>query len=134
MKPYLYVFLMLFPVLLQADEVDCENPSNTLEMNSCIGKEVAAAEAELQTYMDKALERYADDAAVSELMVESQNAWLAFRNVHCEATHEMWSGGSIRGVMLGGCLRDVTRQRTHQVWQTYLTYMDSTPPLLPEPE
>ncbi len=37
-------------------------------------------------------------------------------------------------VMAGSCLLDMTKKRTHEIWETYLTYMDSTPPILKEPE
>ena len=36
--------------------------------------------------------------------------------------------------MHGKCLLEQTRRRTHDVWKAYLTFMDSTPPLLPEPK
>ena len=32
-----------------------------------------------------------------------------------------------------GCMIEATRARTHDIWTDYLTYVDRTPPVLPEP-
>ena len=33
-----------------------------------------------------------------------------------------------------GCKIALTQARTHWLWRNWLTYMDSTPPILPEPK
>ena len=71
---------------------------------------------------------------VIDTLNQSQQAWLSYRKAHCDAVYEQWSGGTIRGTMFGGCMLRLTQLRIHVIWQDYLTYMDSTEPLLPEPE
>jgi hypothetical protein len=52
----------------------------------------------------------------------------------CGAVYKNWIGGSIRGSMALNCQDRLTRMRTYTIWLHWLTYMDSTPPLLPRPD
>ncbi len=45
-----------------------------------------------------------------------------------------WAQGSVRGAMAGYCLLKQTRRRTYDLWDAYVTYVDTTPPILPEPK
>ena len=56
-----------------------------------------------------------------------------YRDAECGAVYDYWSGGTIRGTEQLACQIDLTRRHTHTIWRLWLTYMDSTPPLLPEP-
>lgn len=103
-------------------------------MNVCATQEVDAANVRLEQYLAKAKEKYSDDNAVLKLIESGQLAWLAYRNAQCESVHDIWSGGTIRGVMSSSCRLQLTTERTRTIWADYLTYMDSIPPLLPEPK
>jgi len=113
---------------------------NTLEINDCQSATLAAAEAELQRYLAAARKRLqsdaADDAGVAKALAgfdKIQVAWSAYRDAECDAVYDYWSAGTIRTSMQLTCEIDLTRRRTHTVWSQWLTYMDSTPPILPEP-
>ena len=134
MKKYIVPLLILLPFQVHASEIDCGNAMTTYEMNICAGRETEAAETLLEKYLDKAKEKYKNETAVITSLVKSQDAWVIYRKTHCDAIYEMWSGGTIRGVMFGGCMLQLTKQRIHKIWEDYLTYMDSTPPMLPEPK
>ena len=134
MKKYIVPLLIFLPFHVHASEIDCENAMTTYEMNICAGMETEAADTLLEKYLAKAKEKYNDETAVITSLVKSQDAWIIYRKTHCDAIYEMWSGGTIRGVMFGGCMLQLTKQRTHKIWEDYLTYMDSTPPMLPEPK
>lgn len=134
MSKYIIFLLSVFPYLIHADEVDCGKAITTIEINVCAGRALEAADASLEKYFAKAKERYLKEKAVVDLLVKSQEAWVAYRKAHCDAIYDMWSGGTIRGAMFGECMLQLTNQRTHTIWKDYLTYMDSTPPLLPEPK
>lgn len=113
---------------------------NTLEINDCRSAELAAAEADLARYLAAARTRLkadgADDpgsaAALADLD-KTETAWKAYRTAQCDAVYDYWQAGTIRTVMALSCEIDLTRQHTHTVWSSWLTYMDSTPPILPEP-
>jgi uncharacterized protein YecT (DUF1311 family) len=124
MKKLLTFALLILPTYALANEVDCDNAVTTIEINACIGETVATAEAQLAQYIAKAKTRHVEESSVIDLLNQSQHAWLAYRKAHCDAIYDMWSDGSIRGAMFGGCMAQLTKQRTHQIWADYLTYMD----------
>lgn len=128
------IIFALFSILAFANQLDCENAVTTIEINICIGQEIVVANHSLSQYILKAKERYTAKATVIALIDQSQQDWLVYRQSHCDAVYDIWSDGSIRGVMFGECMLKLTEQRTHQIWDDYLTYMDDTPPLLPEPK
>lgn len=110
----------------------CENVMTTIEINICSTREVEAVEKRVEQYLEKAIERYAGQDKVIEAIKKSQEQWSVYSKEHCNSVYEIWSAGTIRGVMDGSCMLSLTKQRTHTIWSSYVQYEDSTPPLLPE--
>jgi uncharacterized protein YecT (DUF1311 family) len=134
MKISRFLFTLLLPSFLAtANDIDCKNTFTTIEINACIGDALENENKVLGLYLSKAKERYANQVTVITSIHQSQQDWLVYRQSHCDAVYDIWSDGSIRGLMFGECMLKLTKQRTHQIWADYLTYMDNTPPLLPEP-
>jgi uncharacterized protein YecT (DUF1311 family) len=109
--------------------------STTPEVERCLAADLARADAELNRYYTTAMARLAKDrqtATVSQLRA-SERAWVAYRDAECDAVYEQWKDGTIRGAMALGCRLRVTKARTNTIWRNWLTYADSTPPLLPRP-
>ncbi|RUR29675.1 DUF1311 domain-containing protein [Vreelandella andesensis] len=113
--------------------LNCDNAMTTLDINQCAAMQLASAQAELSQYVKASVTHHADDPELVTAIEASQQAWQAYVNAHCDAVYTQWRDGSIRGVMALTCETELTQQRTHTVWETFLTYMDSTPPVLPEP-
>jgi uncharacterized protein YecT (DUF1311 family) len=134
MKRYFCILIFAFSYSVQSDELDCDNALTTIEINVCAGKTLEIAGTELETYISTAEEKYASERNVIEALQKSQLAWINYRKSYCDAIYEMWSGGTIRGFMFSRCMLQLTKECTHNIWSDYLTYMDSTPPLLPEPK
>jgi uncharacterized protein YecT (DUF1311 family) len=135
MKIKLFPFtLLLISIFAAADGIDCKNSATTLEINACINDVLENENRVLGLYLSKAKERYTNQPRLTDLMNQSQQDWLVYRQSHCDSIYDIWSDGSIRGLMFGECMLKLTKQRTHQIWEDYLTYMDNTPSLLPEPK
>ena len=134
-KAVLLVALAILPMtaLAQQDEIDCENAMNTLEINQCAAIELQTAEEQLETYLQASFEHNAEDRTLVEAIKRAQTDRSTYMTAHCEAIYTQWRDGSIRGVMALSCKTELTKERTHQIWANFLTYMDSTPPVLPEP-
>jgi uncharacterized protein YecT (DUF1311 family) len=130
---FLVMLICLLPSVTFATD-QCKDPKSTIKMNECISRQVKTAEEELSKYFEESRRQYADEPKAIEALHRAQNSWLKFRKDHCDAIYEKWSGGTISGAMHGSCLLEQTRRRTHDLWDTYLTFMDSTPPILPEPK
>ncbi|WP_017092013.1 lysozyme inhibitor LprI family protein [Vibrio splendidus] len=130
------VLLTCLPLLASAsdDAIDCENAMNTIEINQCAAIELESAQAELDKYLAASFEHNAYDAELVASIKKAQESWQAYMSAHCSSVYTQWRDGSIRGIMALSCKTALTKQRTHEVWANFLTYMDSTPPVLPEPK
>ncbi|MEZ8107926.1 lysozyme inhibitor LprI family protein [Vibrio splendidus] len=130
------VLLTCLPLLASAsdDAIDCENAMNTIEINQCAAIELESAQAELDKYLAASFEHNAYDAELVASIKKAQESWQAYMSAHCNSVYTQWRDGSIRGLMALSCKTTLTKQRTHEVWANFLTYMDSTPPVLPEPK
>jgi len=126
---------LTFAVMAMGDDKapDCDNAMTTLDINHCAAMELASAQAELSQYVEVSVMHHADDPEMVAAIEASQQAWQVYVTAHCDAVYTQWRDGSIRGVMALTCETELTQQRTHTVWESFLTYMDSTSPVLPEP-
>lgn len=113
--------------------LDCDNAMTTLDINQCAAMELASAQAELSRYVEASVMHHADDPELVAAIEASQQAWQTYVTAQCDAVYTKWRDGTIRGVMALTCKTELTQQRTRTLWESFLTYMDSTPPLLPEP-
>jgi len=126
-----------------SDEPAICSGATTPEVNACGEEYAARADRELTRYLAVARRRIADassensNPSTSErtlaALEASQKTWEAFRKAECEAVFEWWREGTIRGAMFEGCMRSLTKARTEQVWETWLSFVDDTPPLMPKP-
>jgi uncharacterized protein YecT (DUF1311 family) len=106
----------------------------TLEINACLGRQLDAVDADLSRYVAAARKRLVAEApsALGDFD-KAETAWTAYRKAECDAVYDNWSGGTIRDAMDLTCQIQITRLHTQTLWLNWLTYMDSTPPILPEP-
>ena len=91
----------------------CANAETQAEMNICAGKEYKAADATLnQVY--RQLTAILNDEEKSQLK-EAQTAWLKYRDLNCEFIADQYKGGTMRPMIHGLCLADVTKNRTTEL-------------------
>lgn len=136
---------LIFSALLQTADTtlpECVDAVTTPEVNACAAAEVARDREVMERYLAAATARMREEAedagqlsgrSIEESLAASQADWERYAESACAAVYHRWSGGTIRTVMHLGCMGQLVRQRTHYLWQDYLTYPDSTPPILPEP-
>lgn len=127
------LFLLCISTPLLAAE-DCPDANTTYEIGMCLAEHLEQQEVELQHYLAEARARYVDNEMVIESIEKAQQSWLAYRLEQCSSIYNIWKDGTIRSIMGLNCSIHMTKLRIHQIWHSYLTYMDSTPPLLPEPQ
>lgn len=110
--------------------------STTREVEQCLADDLVGADAELNRYYVAAVKRLTDTGETAALarLRASERAWIRYRDAECDAVWEYWSKGSIRGSFSAQCRIRLTHDRTMAIWSNWLTYVDSTPPLLPRPE
>jgi uncharacterized protein YecT (DUF1311 family) len=132
---YIVLLILFFPLIAFGEEdLDCEKAWTTPAVNQCMDKDLVEAEGVMDKYLTKSLERYAGDNVSIVSIKKGQEAWLKYRDAQCDAVYDTWRDGTIRTSMELGCKLKLTHQRTTVLWQSFLTYVDSTPSLLPEPK
>lgn len=126
--------MSMIAVALLATTAACPG-TTTREVEECLAGDLAAADADLNRYYTAAVRRLtgeAQPAALAKLRA-SERAWIQHRDAECAAVRDYWQGGSIRGTLATECRIRLTKTRTAVIWRNWLTYADSTPPLLPKP-
>jgi uncharacterized protein YecT (DUF1311 family) len=106
----------------------------TAEVNACMDQRLDHSEARLRRYRQAAVDRVTKESGreVRLGLEKSEMAFEAYRDAECRAVAAFWNG-TISGTMEFDCRIRLTDARTHALWQNWLRYPDSTPPILPEP-
>lgn len=103
-----------------AQEVDCANAVTQADMNQCAYQDWDAADAELNLAYGRAMKLLkewdaglpADEQGGAEALREAQRAWITFRDKACEAEGYAMKGGSAEPLLVYGCMRELTEERT----------------------
>jgi uncharacterized protein YecT (DUF1311 family) len=105
-------------------------------MSACSEAIFQETDAELNRYYKAALNRLRTDKEnkAAEGLVRAQRSWIAYRDLECSSVFHYWNDGTIRYSMQSGCEINLTKMRTYTIWKNWLTYIDSTPPILPRPD
>ncbi|PHY21796.1 lysozyme inhibitor LprI family protein [Caulobacter sp. BP25] len=131
--------LLFALALASVPQPRCPNAVTTIEVNTCLGAALMDLDKEMDRYYDAAVARLtaehrapANDA-LSEL-ARAQTAWRTYRDAECGAVYSYWREGTIRTTVALDCQISLTRLRVFSLWRDWLTYPDSTPPILPRPD
>jgi len=110
--------------------------TSTLQVNACFDARFKETDTDLNRYFHAALRRARKESGghTVQRFVQAQRSWMAYRDAECGSVFDYWSGGTIRVSMELDCRIRLTRLRTYTIWREWLTYPDSTPPLLPRPD
>lgn len=119
--------LLFAPTSLAAEPAgECDDPRTQAEMNICAARDFAAADAALnEQWTIAATQMKARDAAVDreydrqpghfETLLESQRAWLKFRDAQCLAEGFKARGGSLQPLLVSQCKSYLTELRIQQL-------------------
>lgn len=130
---FLGLCISLAAMHASAKSTVCPDSKTTAEDIECMSSEIEKADKKLTSYMLAAKKRLAQDESVKVDLSAAQNTWVAYRKAQCGDVYTFWLQGSYRHRASAQCMLDLTRQRTHDIWSAYLTYVDSTPAILSEP-
>lgn len=111
---------------------DCDG--STVEMNGCVADILDRARGTKERYLAAARARWADDDVVQGAITRSEESFEAYRENECSAVYDRWRDGTIRTMMALTCSIGLMDARTHTIWENWLSYGDSTPADLPEPQ
>ena len=106
-----------------AQEIDCANAVTQMEMNQCAYDVWEAADADLNAAYKRAMTLLKGwDADLPEAeqggaaaLKDAQRAWVTFRDKACEVEGYAMKGGSAEPLLVYGCMRQLTEDRTAQL-------------------
>ncbi len=106
-----------------AQTPDCSTPITQMDMNICAEADWQEADAALNTaYREVMAEMQAMDADLPEnlqgaeaALRTAQRSWITFRDAHCTTEGFQMRGGSAEPLVVYGCLRELTVERTEDL-------------------
>jgi uncharacterized protein YecT (DUF1311 family) len=84
-------------------------------LNRCAGDAFERADQALNAQWKEVLDTYGESAETKKLLLDSQRAWLKYRDAHCELAASDSVGGSMWPMLNSGCLASMTRKRTREL-------------------
>lgn len=82
-----------------------------MELNQQTYKEYQSADAEMtKTY--KLILSKMTIAKQKQELIETQRAWIKYKESHCKAISNLYEGGSMQPMVQSQCLTEITEQRT----------------------
>ncbi|MEM9501114.1 MAG: DUF6265 family protein [Pseudomonadota bacterium] len=132
-KPEVQELVFRFERPSEREANSCPDASTTLDLNQCFADRLTVSEERRAAYLAAATEREAANPLVLEQIRGSEKAFEVYRDSECGAVWESWKEGTIRTMIALGCQIELTDRRTHTIWRNWLTYMDSSAPVLPAP-
>ena len=105
---------------------DCTDPQTQADMNICSARSYRAADALMSRQyeavaarmkkMDSNLDQtYDDRPGYFAAFLDSQRAWLKFRDAHCIVEGYYARGGTMEPLLVNTCFEELTKQRTEQL-------------------
>ncbi len=120
----LLAVLALAPCPALAQTLDCANAITQSDLNICAEQDWQDADADLNsTYQQVMAEMQAMDETLppelqgaEDALRTAQRAWISYRDANCTAAGFPMRGGSAEPLLVYGCLRQMTLNRTDELW------------------
>ncbi|WP_110691820.1 lysozyme inhibitor LprI family protein [Salinicola halophyticus] len=118
----------------------CTSGTSTADMNECLTSVAKEVDEELHRYLkvaqaslDQGHEQFPDEVKKIDLSEESA-AWKEYVSTYCRHVYDSYGTGSLRDSAARRCYVDLTKERTHRIWEDFIATPDSSAPALPEPK
>ncbi|PPU51856.1 hypothetical protein XarbCFBP6827_09825 [Xanthomonas arboricola] len=112
----------------------CRDLQTTSASNACWNQQVGISQERLDDYLATARDTAISTSGVpADAFDNAQTAWTTYRDLQCGNVRTRWRDATVRPAKIASCIVDLNDQRAHDLWKHYLTYVDRTPSLRPEP-
>lgn len=106
-----------------AQSVDCSQAMAQQDLNQCAYADWEAADAQLNAAYQEAMGLLkawdarlpANERGGADLLLSAQRAWITFRDNACAAEGYAMKGGSAEPLLVYGCMRLLTLERTNHL-------------------
>jgi uncharacterized protein YecT (DUF1311 family) len=115
--------MLLLAQAAYAQDGDCQQDGVSADSAACTHAAYLDADAKLNDAYRSALNLLSTDGKqvqAKSALIESQRAWLKFRDADCHVQNTLFARASSRDVMTESCLTDLTQERTDELQQIWL--------------
>ena len=121
-----------FALPAAAQDIDCANAMAQMDLNQCAYQEWEAADVELNAAYKRAIGLLQewdanlpeDEQGGADALKAAQRAWITFRDQACAAEGYAMKGGSAEPLLIYGCMRVLTEERTGHLTGMLDAYAD----------
>lgn len=100
---------------------NCKSPQTQVEINRCASLFAKVADQKLNQVYQK-LRSKLKGSQQEQLLIDSEQAWIKFRDTNCVFEQSRYQGGSIAPSIYSSCMEQMTNQRTEEL-EGYLEQM-----------
>jgi len=113
----------------------CDREVSQFEMNMCSSEQYRKSDARLKAIYTKALHIMEEDLADArrdtdadlvkyqrtaiQKLKAAEQAWIQYRDLHCDAAGQQYEGGSMQPMVVSDCLKQATDHRIEEIKQAY---------------
>jgi len=115
--------LLLFVQSCKADD-NCRNPETQSAMNICSGIKLDKIEKELEAKVN-GINKHLKIIDGSTVFNKANEAWIIFRNLHCESISKIYESGSIHSLIESECKIMMTKERIYSLDSDYKDTIDT---------
>jgi uncharacterized protein YecT (DUF1311 family) len=111
------VLLAFMPLLLAlpAAAKDCANAVTQADMNACAAGGLREVDAALNDFYGQIVSRLKVNPPARQALLESQRAWIRFRDAECAFATINSADGGIAPMLVAQCRQRLTAQRVSQL-------------------
>lgn len=113
MKIHFAIAGLLLAATAHADEKNCADLNTQMEITICEGKKLEKADAALNDAYTKLSKKVSAENKAK--LVETQRAWMKFRDAQCDFETLGTTGGSIHPMEVAICRAELTRAQTKRL-------------------
>ncbi|MGI0494689.1 lysozyme inhibitor LprI family protein [Alkalinema pantanalense CENA528] len=100
--------------------VNCDKPVTQLDMNFCSAWDAEVSDRQLNRAYKQLRDQYRKQndqhfKKRDNYLVNSQLAWIKYRDTHCQWIASRFDGGSAQPMLYSSCIATVTQQRTNEL-------------------
>jgi len=120
MKLLSFIMLIVFTVMSglaepQKTRNPCPNAQTTVEMRDCAGREYKDADDELNRVYRQLMAKFGNDEGHKTALKTAQQAWIKYRDTHCDFASYLNRGGTIEPVVRYNCMSSMTVSRMKEL-------------------
>lgn len=124
MHRVLFVALTFLAAPAAAQQINCATAMAQQDLNLCAYQDWETADAELNQVYQRVVALYKqmdrtmppEYGSAFETLRDGQRAWITFRDKACEAEGFAMRGGSAEPLLVYGCMRRLTQERTTHLY------------------